>query len=273
MWPQPPPPPRPEPPLHDWRPADDDAPPPPRRRSRRRAAAVVAALLAAVAGAATAVAVSGGHNTPKPVGGNGESQKSAQDIIGDAALAFAALHRVHVSGGAHVQGFDETYDLHVSDTGTEGSLSLDGVPVQVILIDDDLYMRGRQFWDEIGGPGAGAAIGDRWVHTTTDDPDVAKVRALLTLTGLQQIISQAVMDGSGTRGTPKKVDGVMAVPVQFSDAEIDVAVDGKPYPCHLHADAASIGTVDIAFDLFDVDRPAPQRPPGAIDRLPDQRSA
>jgi hypothetical protein len=207
------------------------------------------------------------------VGGNGESVKSAQDIIGDAALAFAALHGVHVSGSAHVKGIDETYDLHVSDRGTDGSLSVDGAPVQVILIDDDLYMRGQRFWDEIGGPGAGRLIGDRWVHSTTEDPQVGQVKALLTLNGLQEIISQAVIDGSGTRGTPRRLDGALVVPVQYPDAEIDVALDGRPYPRRLHADGPSIGTVDIDFDLFDVARPAPQRPPDAIDKPPEQRSA
>jgi hypothetical protein len=53
---------------------------------------------------------------------------------------------------------------------------------------------------------------------------------------------------------------------------VDIGHDATT-PVRAGSNGPSVGTVDIDFDLFDVSRPAPQRPPDAIDKPPEQRSA
>ncbi|HEV7678154.1 MAG TPA: hypothetical protein VGQ42_06265 [Candidatus Dormibacteraeota bacterium] len=203
--------------------------------------------------------MAGGDSGPTPVGSNGESTKTVKDILNDSALAFSRAQSFHLTGTAASGTEKDAFDLHIGVGGARGTLTANGATAEMISIGDDAWFRGREFFSTFSGPDAGAAIGDSWVHLKTDDPKYAQYFRLLTLAGLQQAISQIAMEASVFKAHATSVDGALVMPLRAADGEIDVALDGSPYPRRLLFNGQD-GKGELRFLEFDAPMPAPTTP-------------
>jgi hypothetical protein len=228
------------------------------RRRRSLLVAAGAVLLASVVIVLVAV-ISGGNSGSTPVGSNGESIKPVKDILNDSALAFSRAQSFRLTGTASAGTEKDAFDLHIGVAGARGTLTANGATAEMISIGDDAWFRGREFFSTFSGPDAGAAIGDSWVHMKTDDPKYAQYFRLLTLTGLQQAISQIAMEASVFKAHATVIDGAQVIPLRAADGEIDVALDGAPYPRRLVFNSQE-SKGELRFLEFDAPMPAPTTP-------------
>lgn len=248
-WPPVPPPPPPGPPTFSPEP-----PPPPSRRALVIALGATAGVAAIIALIVVLVGRSAG-----PVGSNGESQKSAKDILGDSALAFSKAQSFHLTGTATTSGEKDTFDLRIGVNGTQGTVTANGVSAEVISIDKDVWLRGREFFTTFAGPDVGAAIGDHWVNVKTDDPQYGQYFQVVTLAGLQHAMSQLALEGSLARAGSTRMDGALVIQLRALDGEVDVGLDGQPYPRRLEF-KDSDRSADLRMGDYDAPMAAPQRP-------------
>lgn len=216
----------------------------------------VALLAAALVGTAVTV----GHRSGTvAVGSNGESGKDVQQILDDSAFAFFKAASVHLTGNVTADGVSAAYDLRMSSGGAQGTLVAEGATLDIIVLGEDAYLRGRDFFGAFAGPDADDLIGDRWVHVQTDDPKLGPYLQTVSMPGLQQIISQLAVDNPLDKGGTTTVDGAQVVALTADGVELDIALNGRPYPRALRG---SDGTshFDLRFGDFDRPQPMPEKP-------------
>jgi hypothetical protein len=206
-----------------------------------------------------------------PAGSNGESQKTASQILNDSASAFDNVRSVHLTGKGSSGTETDVYDLRVSGGGTEGTITADGAVANFVNLGNDVYMRGRAFFTKFGGAQAGAVIGDRWVHLKADDPQFGKYVQFLTLPGLRQVISGIAAKSTVGKGAATHVGGALVMPLRAVDGEVDVALDGKPYPARLQFKDTD-RSADLRFTEYDATTTPPARPTDVLE-LPGSPSA
>ena len=224
-------------------------------RSRRR----IWITLGAVAGfvALVVVLVIIGRNPPH-VGSNGESAKPTDVILADSGRALGSATYAHVWGSASTDGESEGLDLDMGSGWTTGTVTVKGATAQVIVIGDDVYLRGHDFIALAAGQDVADMVGDSWVHppSGTDIPGAS----YLKLSGLQGVFDTATEQGLRLgRGGTVHDGGHLAFELRDSSGSIDIAADGKPYPLRLRADTGGT-TVDLHLDDFNHDLPAPSPP-------------
>ena len=84
--------------------------------------------------------------------GNGEAAKSANQILSDAVSAAQGASSVRVSGSITDNGQPVSVDLKlVNGKGGSGSMTIQGAPVQIVDVNNTLYMNGSDaFWNKVG---------------------------------------------------------------------------------------------------------------------------
>jgi hypothetical protein len=255
IWPPTPPPSAPPP----WTPT---APPPSRRR-----ALILGALAAILIGLVVVVIVVVTGRNSQPAGSNGESAKSAHEMLVDSSAAFSGAHSVHLTGNGSVTGETNVYNLHLTTEGAQGTITANGTAAEFVAIGNDVYVRGRAFFEKFSGPDAAGVIGDRWLHTKFDDPRFGKYFQILSLqgiTGMLSGIAQANAGGGVFKGSTVHDDGTLAMTLRATDGGLDVALDGRPYPLRLHF--SDKGTsADLHFSEYDAPTTPPARPTDVLD--------
>jgi len=263
---QPPPPPAPG----AWQPPPPEGPPgwvpaPPAPPGRRPVARILGVIGVFVVGLVAVLFLVGRNSGP--VGSNGESQKSASDILNDGASAFANARYVHLTGNGSNGSETDVYDLHISNDGTDGVLTADNVAANVVVLGNDLYLRGPEFFAKFAGADAAAVIGDRWVHLKADDPRFSKYVKVLTQSGLKDLFSSLAAKIAPGKGGSTMLAGKLVLPLHASDGEVDIALDGKPYPLRLQFDDPG-NKADLRFGDYDLPTTPPQRPTNVLDLPP-----
>ena len=224
-------------------------------RSRRRIWITVGAVAGFVALVVVLVII--GRNPPK-VGANGESAKPTDVILADSGRALASATFVHMWGSASVDGEAERLDLDMGAGWTTGTVTVKGATAQVIIIGDDMYIRGHDFIALSAGQDVADMVGDSWVHppSGTDIPGAT----YLKLSGIQGVFDTATEQGLTLgRGGTVHDDGRLAFELHDNSGTVDIAAEGKPYPLRLQADTGST-TVDLHLGDYDHDLPAPSPP-------------
>lgn len=148
----------------------------------------------------------------------------------------------------------------VSTAGTQGSINANGTRADVVVIGDDAYMRGREFFSKFAGAQAGAAIGDRWVHVKTTDPSYGKYFSFMTMSGLRTAIDGVAQKAQLAKGDPTHLDGALVLPLRAIDGELDVALDGRPFATRLQVTLNAGQSADLHFSNFDAAAPQPTAP-------------
>lgn len=178
---------------------------------------------------------------------NGESSKAANQILTDAVSAAQGASSVRVSGSIADSGQPVSVDLRlVNGKGGLGSMTIQGAPVQIVDINDTLYMKGSDaFWTKVGGGGAVVALlHGKWLKA----PATGSYASLANLTSMHALFGQLLSHGALTKGSTKSVNGQPAVGI--SDATkggtIYVATSGKPYPVQLSKGGSGGGAVNFS---------------------------
>jgi hypothetical protein len=122
-------------------------------------------------------------------------------------------------------------DLQVNRRGVKGWLRQDGVRVDLVIVGDRVYFRGRKFW-AAQDPRAGRFFGDAWVDVTGGGAgDVEDLTDYLSVKGFADSFkTDVVRKVRFTKVTERTIDGVRVVRLTGPGATLDVAATGSPYP-------------------------------------------
>jgi hypothetical protein len=180
----------------------------------------------------------GGGSTQPPL--SGEADKSAEQIVADSQAAMTATRTFRVtSENSGKSGSDKFAFAFDEQGGFSGTVDTAGVHADVVVVDGQVYIKGRQFWAKVyGGSGIPpgqlqiilSRIADHWAH------DPADVLGLLQ--GSKQLIPADVPDCMGVHGKLSK-GGTDT----FNGQRVDVVNDDGSQPGgmpgrYLVADAA-----------------------------------
>jgi hypothetical protein len=219
-------------------------------------------LVAATALLAAVLLVAGcGKSKPSS---NGESDKTATQILADAKAAAVAATAVHVSGSGLSSGSPLTLDLQlVAGQGGMGHITASGLSFDVIRIGRKAYFKGAPaFWKHFGGAAAAQLFKGKWLEASSTKGDLA---SFTPLTDIGKLTSGTL----GSHGTLKKgaettIGGqpVIALVDTTKGGTLYIATTGTPYPIELKGGKTDKGK--ITFDQWDqpVTLAAPK---GAID--------
>lgn len=180
--------------------------------------------------------------------GNGESGKSANQILSDSVGAARKASSVRVSGSISDGGQAVAVDLKlVNGKGGLGSMTIQGAPVQIIDVDNTLYMNGSDaFWSKVGGGSAIVSLlHGKWLKA----PATGNYASLANLTSMQTLFGQLLSShGTLTKGSSKSVNGQAAIGVTDTakSGTVYVATSGTPYPLQLSKAGSGGGTVNFS---------------------------
>jgi hypothetical protein len=231
-------------------------------------AASVAVLLAAallVAGCgqnpAQPEAASGSSVPPAAEAGNGISDKSIEEIFTAAEAALRSADSVRVRMDMKDAGQVLRGDLELAANGDiSGWIELDGVRVNTIVVDGEVYVRSREAMQRELGADAARAYGDRWIkQTKAQAREAASYTSQVTVEGFADLFGK--LDASAfTRKGVETVDGQLVVRLKGVDSILDVMATGEPYPVRVkgtdkNGEAVSMELSDYGKD-FKIKAPA-----------------
>ncbi|HLM03945.1 MAG TPA: hypothetical protein VK402_02010 [Blastococcus sp.] len=231
---------------------------------RRLAIAGAAALLLAGCGGSDGVdGAEPGAASSSSEAGSSLSRMSGEEV---AEASFKALEE---AGAAHVQGTiteagqEQALDLHLQDEDAIGSLTMDGVTLQLVFTGGTSYIQAPgDFWAASGVPEeAAASLDGVWILLP---PDAATEFGALTLSGLVDELRTPEDDNAITGDvTTDELDGQPVVVVTQEDGStLEVADSGPSYPLRLVDKGDAPGTV--TFSRFG-ERVTITAPAGALD--------
>jgi hypothetical protein len=214
--------------------------------------------------------------TGSPAGGSNAALSGAE-LAQAAKQAMQSATAFRMTGAAKDAGLPLSFDIHYGETSSDGSMTFNGLTVQLRYVQPDMYMKaGEQFWREVGGIGTTPSARDRatlnllrdkWVHLRKDTKGVGELAKLAIRSEFVQQIK--LSGGSYSKGPSKTINGVAAV--SFVDATdgstVYVPAQGTPYPIRIENPSTSDGG---SFELSDWNVPfsAPAPPAGQVVELP-----
>jgi hypothetical protein len=213
-------------------------------RRRRRGAGLILAGVAAIA-----LAACGGGGSS---GGGNLSSKSASQIVAAAGKAIYGVKSVHVSGTVNSGGAKIGLDLDLaSGKGGTGTLTDNGLSVQLIVIGKTLYINGSPaFWRHFGGAAAATLFHGKWLKTTTAASGAAG--SFADLINLHLLFGKLLKTHSSSlaKGKTTTIDGqsVIAIRDTKQGGTLYVATSGTPYPVEIQKTGSQAGR--ISFSKF-----------------------
>ncbi len=221
-------------------------------------AVIVAAIIVVV------VLVAGGGSkkkgttgpTASPAALNGEQTKSATAVLDDTRVALRNAQSVHLAGTVQSNGRGIRLDLDLAGNDTQGTLTVNSNDVQIIKIDNDVYIKGdpdflAQYAN--GDTQAVQALNGKWLLTTANG-DFAQ----FSLDGFANVLKPDSTDKTGSTVTQSTLDGQPVVVLTQQDgSKLYVANTGEPYPLKLDGKGSSGGQVTFSDYNKDISIDAP----------------
>jgi hypothetical protein len=172
-------------------------------------------------------------------GGNGEPQKTPDQVLGDAAAALKAASSFHlavaVDGGAQGGKLDISADL-VAPSTVSGTITQGGVTGHFVFAGGHVYLQGRDFLQSLAGQQTATAIGDRWVVA----PASAAASGVGQIADMQKFADCLVQNHGTLSKSTGKLGGQDAVVLTdkgdkpgTQPSRLYVAAGGTPYPLKL----------------------------------------
>jgi hypothetical protein len=189
---------------------------------------------------------SGGSSAPKP---NGESAKTAAEILSDAGAAVAKATSVHLAG--HVGGASTVgLDLRLARVGGSGTVSTNGLVIKVTRIGHAAYFTGsKAFYLHFTNAAAAQLLEGKWLKVPATD---SRFAAFSRLTDMRVLLGQ-ILKPSGTvvKAGSRILHGVPVIGLRDKTHKgtLYVSATGVPYPMEIVASGARPGR--ISFDHWD----------------------
>lgn len=208
---------------------------------QRRGMALLMTLVAASIGL-----LGCGEDTPKA---SGIEESSADEILDKARTAAKAASSFRMAGEVTEQGSTVGLDLRFAkDKGVTGTISMQDMRFEVLVIDQNAYLKAdRETWEKAGaGQGAQLLVG-KYIKISSGSSGFGDIMEVADPT---KLLDQALEpEGTVTKTGVKEVNGVRAVGLTDQDTDsggtLYVAVEGEPYPVRVEGPSGE-GAVDFS---------------------------
>lgn len=184
---------------------------------------------------------------------NGIDQMQPSAALDEVIEALEAQGSFHVTGST-MRGMvlDISYVVDEGAVGTVGDLETDSSPIEMVAVDDRIYVTGdEEFLAETVGEDAAKTIAGKWLLLA---PDSSRRFEVLSD---GRAFADAVMGREGEIDVTgvREVDGEPAVGLLFRDsgATLWVAASGQPVPLRLEEKGASGGNGVLKFSDIGAD--------------------
>jgi hypothetical protein len=162
---------------------------------------------------------------------NGEASKSAAQVLADTEAAVTSASSLHVAGNGFSGKQPIEVDLSVGTKAAKGSISLGGLGLDLIRVNDTIYIRGSDaFYKHFAGVAAAQLLHDKWLKVPASNDQLAPLSGF-TNTGafFKQVAStHGKLANQGL--TTYRGQQVVAIHDATKNATLYVAATGKPYP-------------------------------------------
>jgi hypothetical protein len=179
---------------------------------------------------------------------NGESSKTAAQILLDTSAAAKGATAVHISGSGKSGGTLLSLDLSlVAGKGGQGHVASGGLGFDIIRIGGKAYFKGgAKFWENFGGKAAAQLFVGKWIEASSTKGDLASLAPLTNLTDLLKSILAS--PGALKKGAATTIDGQSAIALidTSNGGTLYVATTGSPYPLEIKGKKGSTGTITFA---------------------------
>jgi hypothetical protein len=181
---------------------------------------------------------------------NGVADLAADEIVAEVLEAAEAAESVQVTGEMEVDGTELAFDMGFTADGATGTMTAEGVDIELLSVDGDVYMSGdADMWTTLAGdPAAGALLANRRVLVPADDAAFEDFAGFADLAGF--VDELMTTEGSVSKGEETEIDGQKVIGV-ISDDEggtLYVATTGDPLPIQLAAPEGETGSLDFDWD-------------------------
>jgi hypothetical protein len=212
--------------------------PGPHRRMLR-----IAVLAATGAVALTGCGGSGGPSTLHVKLVNGESGKSAGQILRDVRAAVTKASSVHLSGD--VQGTTTVgLDLYLAAKGGRGTVSTNGLRIRVTRIGNAAYLSSSNaFYRQFTNAAGMHLLQGRWLKVPVSN---ARFGAFGDLTDMQALLATILQPkGAVVKAGTQTLHGIAVIGLRDSTGggTLYIAATGPPFPVELVQSGAHHGVV------------------------------
>jgi hypothetical protein len=162
--------------------------------------------------------------------GNGEVSKLPDTIFQDAVAATNATSAVRISGTV-VNGSEHVTINIVSGHGSGGgTIAVNGEKFAIVVSPPNVYLKANaKTWTKVAHTAlAGQLFADKWLQTTSDDPDFGTFAQLVDIGALTQSLSS---NTDITKGKTTTFHGKPAIPLHSGteSSTLYVAATGDPF--------------------------------------------
>jgi hypothetical protein len=167
---------------------------------------------------------------------------SVEKIVEQTKAAAAAAKSVHAIGDTLDDGTRITVDLRVSEGATTGSMTAEGVTIEILAVGKDTFMRAsKDGWTKMTGEAAaGELFGGRWAKIP---PNEELFESYRNLADWDFFVEDALtLDGTASKSGTKQIGGVEALGLVDSgdNATLWIPVEGDPLPLQEDAEDGSV---------------------------------
>jgi hypothetical protein len=205
--------------------------------------------ISSLAASALAVALFGGCGSSSS-SGNGVASKSPTEIVAAAKTAAAGAATAHVSGSLVDEGKPISLDMElVAGKGGKGKISIEGLSIELIQVNDAVYINGSAaFYRQLAGPAAAQQLQGKWLKAPAGSGNFSSLASLTSLGKLigTTLASHGTLSSAGT----KTIAGQRAVGVSDVSKGGTLYVAGTGYPYPLEIVKVGAGGGKIVFDRW-----------------------
>lgn len=181
--------------------------------------------------------------------------RTGPEVAELAADALEEAGAVHVTGEMTTDGEAGEIDLQLQGEDAAGTITLDGVEIELVSVGGDVYMKAApEFWASFGMPEEAAAqFEGQWVAVPGD---AAADFADFSLAGIAEELRSPTDIEEETRTDELDGDDVVIVS-QEDGSELVVADDDPAYPLEMRGGGDSEGTLTFSEHGEEQDISAP----------------
>lgn len=201
------------------------------------------------------------------------SKQSAKEIIEQTGATMKGLKSLRLRGSVTESEGKLKLDLAIDTDGNcKGSISVDDGTAKIVVIGEELYMKGdEEFWiftlDEERGAKLNRMIGDRWVKLPRAASDFSEFCDLDSfLDELDDDMDADTAADGTTKGDVVSTDAGEAIKMIATDDDgTTTALVSTSNPHYILEVSMDVGDEPGSFTLTDFDEPVKARAPAAKD--------